>query len=1106
MSGGNGGGNGGGSSNNSASKGLKYRSVSRANPCPVCGADSWCSTFDRGVKCMRCTVGADHIGTDSRDNEYGLYFNGPVPRGYRAPIASETAAAPIAPEAVRGAVYSALLHALTLSAAHHDQLLRRGLSEAEIAHREYRTLSAHPSERARVAEVVRAVAADAGGDLDTVPGFWRGGVVGAAGLLIPVRDAGATIVALKVRRDVGLSGSGSDGSDTGPKYVWFTSRSDARPDAPSPGAIAHVPLVSLRPRVTLPAGDLDVVRVTEGPLKADIATAITGVRTIGIPGASITRDVAKIARAMAPRAVRLAWDSDAAVAPMQPPPAQDGPAAGRSIRRRNHVALALEQCAHALARELPDVEIELETWPTEGEGGAKGIDDALMATARAPITVHAGDAAWMELHRVVAAGGEAPGQATCERAGLAPPAPPATPPAPADQGPAADPNDPRPRIVVESRVSDRVSAYTHRTPTTDLARAGLAALAQTSWGDRIFALEGSNPPCMVHVVAEAADAKHGHLARASVVGTTKSVLRGWMSGAARWIFEGGGRAGTETVEADPPESVVCFARESCEGVRPLRGLVEAPVMRRDGTIVATPGYDPATRLFAAFDGDAAARALATVPDAPTQADARAALVILHKLVCDFPFEKTSHRATWVAGLLTMLAREMFDGPAPLFLARANTRGSGKTLLTELPHIIACGDRPAMLGWSGDEQEFEKQVTTEAIAGSSCVVIDNITGTFKSATLDRILTSGKHRARILGGNQKFDGPMRAVWWASGNNLDTSDDMASRRIAPIELIATDARPEDRTGFAADSVEGDAAHGGSGETGTAALRALVLRRRWEYVAAAMTILRAWHCAGRPNGDLPAWGSFESWSRVVRGALVFAGDVDPGEAHMEFRDSASVDTAQLRGLLEGWMDAVDTRLVSSSGEPLKRVVDRIIAEARDAAHRKETPRGVMLRDALESITSETLEKWSSKTAGFIGKWLRSRKAKVATTARGPRAFDVAGESGGSARWRIVQPVHVGALRDEPGGAEARGEGGVEGDVTHGSTLTCVHARDISPMRPCMRIEPVGYIPPNSPLPPATSPSDEVRNGKTGQYAPMSFDDDLPPVEHGFGGDPGDA
>ncbi len=41
---------------------------------------------------------------------------------------------------------------------------------------------------------------------------------------------------------------------------------------------------------------------------------------------------------------------------------------------------------------------------------------------------------------------------------------------------------------------------------------------------------------------------------------------------------------------------------------------------------------------------------------------------------------------------------------------------------------------------------------------------------------------------------------------------------------------------------------------------------------VRAALTLLRAWVVAGRPDMGLPLWGSFEEWSRVVPAALVFA------------------------------------------------------------------------------------------------------------------------------------------------------------------------------------------------------------------------------------------
>jgi hypothetical protein len=429
-------------------------------------------------------------------------------------------------------------------------------------------------------------------------------------------------------------------------------------------------------------------------------------------------------------------------------------------------------------------------------------------------------------------------------------------------------------------------------------------------------------------------------------------------------------------------------------------------MRADGTVIAANGYDHATGLYAAFDPDAARAALASIPEAPTQEEASRALARLSDLVCDFPFEKPAHRACWVAGVITMFAREMFHGPAPLFFVRANTRSSGKTLLTELPHILATSERPAMMGWPGDEQELEKSVTAEAMAGARCIVIDNITGSMKSACLDRILTSGKHRARILGGNTRFDGPMLAVWWASGNNLDTSDDMASRRIAPIELVATDARPEDRSGFTADAVEEE--DGGSGETGTAALRAYARRNRWHLVSAAMTILRAWHCAGRPvPRDLSAWGSFESWSRVVRGALIFAGDVDPGEAHAEFRDAASVDVGQLRGLLDGWADATAAGLLAPSGETLARAIKRLAAEHAEAAAQRREARGAVLREALEVIGGgEPPEKWHGPTIGRVGKWFRANRRKVVNTDAGPRILDAAGESGGSVRWVVRAPV----------------------------------------------------------------------------------------------------
>ena len=292
----------------------------------------------------------------------------------------------------------------------------------------------------------------------------------------------------------------------------------------------------------------------------------------------------------------------------------------------------------------------------------------------------------------------------------------------------------------------------------------------------------------------------------------------------------------------------------------------------------------------------------------------------------------------------------------------------------------------MIGWSGDEQEFEKVVTAEAIAGSSCIVIDNVTGLMRSATLDRILTSGKHRARILGGNTRFDGAMRAVWWASGNNVETSADMA-RRTGPIELVAREERPDQRTGFSADQ---------GGETGTAALRLKARRERWQHVADVLTILRAWHCAGRPDGGLSAWGSFESWSRHVRGPIVFAGLADPAEAREEFRDTTSSESSQLRGLLAGWHAAVRAGVLAPDGMTLARVIKALLGAD------PETGDGGELREALESIGGESLERWRGDHVRVVGKFLKANRRRVARVGGVSLVLETAGESGGSARWKV--------------------------------------------------------------------------------------------------------
>ncbi|MCP3919759.1 MAG: hypothetical protein GY711_29850, partial [bacterium] len=77
---------------------------------------------------------------------------------------------------------------------------------------------------------------------------------------------------------------------------------------------------------------------------------------------------------------------------------------------------------------------------------------------------------------------------------------------------------------------------------------------------------------------------------------------------------------------------------------------------------------------------------------------------------------------------------------------------------------------------------------------------------------------------------------------------------------------------------------------------------KHRGELVAAGLTILRGYHCAGRPDQGLSVFGRFEEWSDWVRSALVWCGEADPceGRSRIELYDPVRVTLqAVFRALL---------------------------------------------------------------------------------------------------------------------------------------------------------------------------------------------------------------
>lgn len=341
-----------------------WRPVTPAHPCPICAKPDWCRVSADGkvAVCRRVENGARKSKTDKQGTPYYLHRLPETPRAEHTPPPM-----PRGPEVRRAGpdtlheVYSGLLAALALSSAHHKNLKARGLSDGEIDRRYYRSLPIKG--RADIASKLREHLGD---NVLSVPGFItktkKGGdyltFAGAAGLLVPVRDADGRIVALKVRRD-----TGSDGH----RYCYLSS---AQYGGASPGSPIHIPL-----GIPSPA---EIVRLTEGELKADIAFALSGLPTISVPGAGNWQPALEVLKALGCKRVVLAFDMDA--------------------QEKPHVAGALLACAKTLITE--GFAVSVERWPV---ADGKGIDD-LLAASKTP-DVLPDDAALEAVHAIARAAG-----------------------------------------------------------------------------------------------------------------------------------------------------------------------------------------------------------------------------------------------------------------------------------------------------------------------------------------------------------------------------------------------------------------------------------------------------------------------------------------------------------------------------------------------------------------------------------------------------------------------------------------------------------------------------------------------------------------------------
>lgn len=335
------------------------------------------------------------------------------------------------------------------------------------------------------------------------------------------------------------------------------------------------------------------------------------------------------------------------------------------------------------------------------------------------------------------------------------------------------------------------------------------------------------------------------------------------------------------IKASPPKSIAptLMARGHWPGIPVLYGISRWPILRVDGSLRTDPGYDSRTGLL--YEPSCAVQ----VPEAPSRDDARRAIERLLDLLVDFPFvEKRLHETAWLATLLSVVGRAAIDGPVPLLLIDASDKGSGKTLLADLLAVIVLGKPAPRRTKPESPEEWKKAMLSLALAALPLVLLDNVTGKLQSDALDAVLTGTEFQERALGGNEECTQRFHSVFAVTANNALISEDLV-RRSLQVRLEPGVERPEQRTDFRHPD-----------------LLRYALAHRAELLSAALTVLRAYFVAGCPEVPMRPMGSYDEWSRVIRGALIWAGQPDVAVTQDDLRDCANEERTDATTLLKAW------------------------------------------------------------------------------------------------------------------------------------------------------------------------------------------------------------
>lgn len=408
-------------------------------------------------------------------------------------------------------------------------------------------------------------------------------------------------------------------------------------------------------------------------------------------------------------------------------------------------------------------------------------------------------------------------------------------------------------------------------------------------------------------------------------------------------------------------------------LRVLSGVVNAPTLRPDGSLLDQPGYDAATGLLY----DPRGVEFPPIPAQPTRDEARRALASFDELIGEFPFATKEARAVALSGFLTVCIRRTLRA-APLIGIDGTGAGSGKGLLGDTIGTIGSGRPPSPINAGANEEELEKRIASMMIRGDAVIAVDNLDAPLESSFLCSVLTQETVSPRVLGQSKNLNLPTRHLFIATGNALTLVGDLNRRAI--ICLIDPKMENPSERAFGFNPIE----------------RALKGRPR--YVAAALTVLRAYQAAGRPKQGGRIMGSFGEWCRTVRDPLLWLGEADPAVTCVPSNPD-DPERERFAAVATSWKTVIGIGRAVSAKQAADIAMDAAVsADGREAQPElKEALQAVAAptaRGNVASIDPRLLSGWLTKKKRLVVGGLRFYPDSVINQGRRWRLEDVSGHS----------------------------------------------------------------------------------------------------------------